>query len=180
MLHRDSYDIAANFNKFLESENLIHQKEIVDKFLYDNKNKPGSLIPVLQHVQTTLKYLPPVAQDYIASGLNIPSSDVYGVVSFYSFFTMTPRGENIIRVCLGTACYVKGAPQIVENLERELQVKVEEGGTTEDRRFTLEVVRCLGACGLAPVVVINEDTYGMVSPSNVKELLKPYENSNSS
>jgi len=169
-----SYNVLNSFNRFLEEENLIDKKEAVDQIIYDYRSKAGALIPVLQHVQTTLKYLPPVVQDYIALGLNIPSSDVFGVVSFYSFFTMTPRGKNIIRVCLGTACYVKGAGQIVENLERGLDVKAHGGGTTKDRKFTLEVVRCLGACGLAPVVVINEDTHGMVDPAKAMDLLKPY------
>ncbi|MDY6933881.1 MAG: NAD(P)H-dependent oxidoreductase subunit E [Spirochaetota bacterium] len=174
MTIKSAYEITSNFNNFLEVEELAKNKETVDNILSMYKNRPGALIPVLQQVQQTLKYLPPVVQDYIAHGLNIPSSDVFGVVSFYSFFSMTPRGENIIRVCLGTACYVKGAGQIVENLERGLNVKVEEGGTTEDRKFTLEVVRCIGACGLAPVVVVNEDTYGMVDPAKSMDILKSY------
>ena len=174
MLGKRVYEVTNNFNLFLKEEDLLNEKETVDKILYDHREKPGALIPVLQHVQETLKYLPPVVQDYIAVGLNIPASDVFGVVSFYSFFTMTPRGQNIIRVCLGTACYVKGAGQIVENLERGLKVKVHEGGTTEDKKFTLEVVRCLGACGLAPVVVVNDETHGMVDPAKAMDILKPY------
>ncbi|MDY6969402.1 MAG: NAD(P)H-dependent oxidoreductase subunit E [Spirochaetota bacterium] len=175
MANRNLYNISYNFDKFLNDEGLTSQKERIDEIILTHSDKQGSLIPVLQEVQSSIKYLPPVVQDYIAMGLKIPSSDVFGVVSFYSFFSMIPRGENIIRVCLGTACYVKGAGKIVEVMERGLGVKVEEGGTTEDRKFTLDVVRCLGACGLAPVVIINnEDTYGMLEPGKSMDILKKY------
>ncbi len=136
------------------------------------KNKPGSLIPVLQEAQELVGYLPPVVLRHISKGLNIPVSIVHGVVSFYSFFTMKPKGKHNIRVCLGTACYVKGAEEIVKKLSEGL--KVEVGGITADKKFSLETVRCLGACGLAPVVVIDKDTHGSVNPVKTMELLNEY------
>lgn len=141
---------------------------IINKYRY----KPGSLIPVLQEAQELVGYLPPVVQRHIAKGLNIPVSLVHGVVSFYSFFTMKPKGKHNIRVCLGTACYVKGAEEIVKKFSDGLKVDV--GGITADKKFSLETVRCLGACGLAPVVVIDKDTHGSVNPVKTLELLNEY------
>jgi NADH:ubiquinone oxidoreductase subunit E len=112
-------------------------------------------------------------QHKLARGLNISTSHVYGVVSFYSFFTMVPRGRHTIRLCLGTACYVRGAPEIQAKIEQELGIGV--GETTPDRRFTLEAVRCLGACGLAPVMMVNEDTHGALEPGTVLQILEQYE-----
>jgi NADH-quinone oxidoreductase subunit E/NADP-reducing hydrogenase subunit HndA len=137
------------------------------------KNKPGSLIPVLQEAQELVGYLPPVVQRHIAKGLKIPVSEVHGVVSFYSFFTMKPKGKHNIRVCLGTACYVKGAEEIVKKFKDGLGVEV--GGITGDRKYSMETVRCLGACGLAPVVVVDKETHGAVNPVRVLDLLKEYE-----
>ena len=137
------------------------------------RNKPGSLIPVLQEAQELIGYLPPVVQKHIARGLRVPVSEVHGVVSFYSFFTMKPKGKHNVKVCLGTACYVKGAEEIANKMKEGLGVEV--GGITDDRRFSLESVRCLGACGLAPVVVVDKDTHGSVNPVKAMELLKQYE-----
>lgn len=145
----------------------------LDAIIRRYKNKPGSLIPVLQEAQEVVGYLPPVVQRHIAKGLRIPVSEVHGVVSFYSFFTMKPKGKHNIRVCLGTACYVKGAEEIVKKLSDGLKINV--GGITSDRKFSLETVRCLGACGLAPVVVIDKDTHGAVNPVKALDLLKEYE-----
>jgi NADH-quinone oxidoreductase subunit E/NADP-reducing hydrogenase subunit HndA len=145
----------------------------LDDIISQYKNRPGSLIPVLQEAQELVGYLPPVVQRHIAKGLKIPVSEVHGVVSFYSFFTMKPKGKHNIRVCLGTACYVKGAEEIVKKLSDGLSVDV--GSITTDKKFSLETVRCLGACGLAPVVVINKDAHGSVNPIKVMELLKEYE-----
>jgi NADH-quinone oxidoreductase subunit E/NADP-reducing hydrogenase subunit HndA len=108
----------------------------------------------------------------IAKGLNLPLSRVYGVVTFYSFFTMTPRGKHTMRVCLGTACYVRGGKNIYDNVKKEL--KVEEGETTEDRLFTLETVRCVGACGLGPVIFVGENVHGRLKPAKVKEVISQY------
>jgi NADH:ubiquinone oxidoreductase subunit E len=142
--------------------------QVIDKF----KNRQGILIPVLKEVQDICGYLPKKVQHRIAQGLQLPASQVYGVVSFYAFFTTIPRGKHVIRVCLGTACYVRGSKQILDNLQRELHVEV--GGITQDRKFSLEAVRCLGACGLAPVIVVGNDTYGMITPGKAIEIVSSY------
>ncbi len=137
-----------------------------------HKGKAGGLIPVLEEAQVSLEYLPLSVQKKIATGLNLPLSRVYGVVTFYSFFTMTPRGKHTVRVCLGTACYVRGGKALSETLEKQFGIK--EGETTADRMFTLESVRCLGACGLGPVIVVDEDVHGRVKPGKVKDILSQY------
>ncbi len=144
----------------------------LDDIILKYKNKPGSLIPVLQNAQELIGYLPPVVQRHVARGLKVPVSEVHGVVSFYSFFTMKPKGKHNIRVCLGTACYVKGAEEIVKKMSEGLKIAV--GGITTDKKFSLETVRCLGACGLAPVVVVDKDTFGSVNPVKVLDLLKDF------
>ena len=157
-------DLLKDFSK----EQVKKLNSIIEKF----KGKPGGLIPVLEEAQVVLEYLPISVQKKIATGLNLPLSRVYGVVTFYSFFTMTPRGKHTVRVCLGTACYVRGGKAIYEKLEKEFGIT--EGETTPDRMFTLETVRCLGACGLGPVVVVDEDVHGRVKPGKVKEILSQY------
>jgi NADH:ubiquinone oxidoreductase subunit E len=144
----------------------------LNKIIEKHKGKPGGLIPVLEEAQVALEYLPVSVQKKIARELNLPLSRVYGVVTFYSFFTMTPRGKHTVRVCLGTACYVRGGKAIAESLRKEFGI--DEGETTPDRMFTFESVRCLGACGLGPVVVVDEDVHGRVKPSKVKEILNQY------
>ena len=145
----------------------------VDEIVQKNREKPGALIPVLEDVQSALGYLPVAIQVKVAQGLNIPIADVYGVVSFYSFFTMEPKGRHSIRVCVGTACYVKGAQRLFEKLSSKLNV--EKGGCTEDRRFSLETVRCLGVCGIAPVIVIDEEAHGLLEAKTVEKILDQYE-----
>jgi NADH:ubiquinone oxidoreductase subunit E len=145
----------------------------LDELIVNYKGKPGGLIPVLEQAQETLDYLPIPVQKRIADGLNIPLSQVYGVVTFYSFFTMTPRGKHVVRVCLGTACYVRGGKTIHENIMKTFGIK--EGETTPDRLFTYETVRCLGACGLGPVVVIDDEVHGRIKPNQVKDLLAQYD-----
>ncbi|MBN1635618.1 MAG: NADH-quinone oxidoreductase subunit NuoE [Deltaproteobacteria bacterium] len=144
----------------------------IDKIIESYKGKPGALIPVLEQVQDVCGYLPMAVQMRVAKGLNLPVANVYGVVTFYSFFTMVPKGKNVIRVCLGTACYVRGGKRILERCTEILGI--EPGECTEDRLFSLETVRCLGACGLAPVVVINDDTHGQVKPAKLEELIAQY------
>lgn len=144
----------------------------LDDIIEGYRGKPGSLIPVLQEAQGVVGYLPPVVQRHIARGLNISVSEVHGVVSFYSFFTMKPRGKHNIRICLGTACYVKRAEEIVEKLKEELKIDI--GEVTPDKEFSLESVRCLGACGLAPVVVVGENTHGSIDPVKTGELVDQY------
>jgi len=156
-------------NPDLTGEVMSQVDEIMDRY----RGKPGCLIPVLEECQGVVGYLPVELQEYIGKGLNIPGSTIYGVVTFYSFFSMVPKGRNVIKVCLGTACYVRGTKNIVTKLGEEFGLVI--GQTTEDRRFSVEAVRCLGACGLAPVMVINEDTHGGVRPDRVKDILDRYE-----
>ena len=145
----------------------------VDDIVRKYKEKRGALIPVLEECQNVCGYLPVEVQERIAEDLNIPGSTVYGVVTFYSFFTMVPEGRHTIRVCLGTACYVRGGKSNLDYLQDELGVEV--GGTTGDLRFSLNSVRCLGACGMAPAMVVDDDTYAQVSRKNIMEILDRYE-----
>jgi NADH:ubiquinone oxidoreductase subunit E len=145
----------------------------VDAIIKTNQKKKGALIPVLAACQEVVGYLPVELQEYIGHSLNIPGSDIYGVVTFYSFFSMFPKGRHTIKACLGTACYVRGAKQILEKISWVFKIGI--GETTEDRRFSLEAVRCLGACGLAPVVMVDDDTHGGVTPSGILEILNRYE-----
>jgi len=146
--------------------------EKIDQAIGKYKGRHGALIPVLKEVQDICGYLPKKVQHRIAQGLHLSSSQIYGVVSFYAFFTTIPRGRNIIRVCLGTACYVKRSKLILDRLQRELDVEV--GGITRDRKYSLEAVRCLGACGLAPVMVVGQDTYGMIDPGKAIQIVRSY------
>lgn len=157
---------------FVEEDYTEEVASKLDGIISRHKDKPGSLIPVLQEAQGLVGYLPPVVQRHIAKGLNMSVSEVHGVVSFYSFFTMKPRGKHNIRVCLGTACYVKRAEEIVQKLKEQLGIDL--GEVTPDRSFSLESVRCLGACGLAPVVVVDEDTHGSVNPVKTGEIIDQY------
>ena len=145
----------------------------IDAVIEKNRTISGAVITVLRECQDIAGYLPVELLDYISQGLNLPSSTVYGVASFYSLFSMVPKGRHTIKMCLGTACYVKGIKEAMSRIESQYQV--EEGGTTDDRRFSLEAVRCLGACGLAPVMVVGQDTYGDVSSDKVIDLLEKYE-----
>ena len=136
-------------------------------------NQPGELINILHKAQGLIGYLPREVQEVIARQLNIPVSKVYGVVTFYSFFTMTPKGEHPISVCMGTACYVRGAEKVLDEFKRILKINV--GETTPDGKFSLTSLRCVGACGLAPVVLIGEKVYGRVTPGKVEKILKEFE-----
>lgn len=149
------------------------QYKKIDIIIEKYKDKPGSLIPVLQQAQDVCGYLPHVVQRYVARGLKMSPSVVFGVATFYSFFTLVPRGKHVIRVCLGTACYVKRSEEILEKIKDELDLEV--GEITRDKKYSLEAVRCLGACGLAPVVVIGQDTYGDVAATKVMEIIRKYE-----
>ena len=138
----------------------------------ERNNDPGELINILHAAQELLGYLPQVVQQVIAADLHIPVSRVYGVVTFYSFFTMEPKGKHPISVCLGTACYVRGAEKVLEEIQKELEIKV--GETTPDGLFSLDTLRCVGACGLAPVVTIGGKVYGRVTPEKVRDILQEY------
>jgi NADH-quinone oxidoreductase subunit E/NADP-reducing hydrogenase subunit HndA len=152
----------------ISESNFLKIKEICESF----DNNPGELINVLHKTQEHFGYLPEEVQQVVADCLGIPVGRVYGVVSFYSFFTMKPKGKYAISVCLGTAWYVKGAEKILDALKSEL--KISEGGVTDDGKFSLDVLRCVGACGLAPVMTINGKTYGRLVPEHVKEILAEY------
>jgi len=157
-----------------DSETITPEKyRKIDGIIARYKDKPGSLIPVLQQAQEVCGYLPHSVQRYIAKGMKMSPSVVFGVATFYSFFTLVPRGKHVIRVCLGTACYVKRSDEILDKLKDELDIEV--GEITRDKKYSLEAVRCLGACGLAPVVVIGQDTYGDVAATQVMDIVKKYE-----
>ncbi len=145
----------------------------IDQVIARYRGVPGSVIAALRECQSLVGYLPVELIDAISAGLNLPKSDVFGVASFYALFSFTPKGRHTIRICLGTACYVKGVKEVMARITNSYGL--EEGGTTEDRRFSLEGVRCLGACGLAPVMVVGEDTYGDISSDKIIDLLDPYE-----
>ena len=145
----------------------------IDEVIAENRGKPGSIITVLRESQEIAGYLPVELIDYISANMNLPVSEVFGVASFYSLFSMKPRGRHTVRMCLGTACYVKGIKESLARISNTFQVN--EGETSEDRRFSLEGVRCLGACGLAPVMVVGGDTYGAISADKVIDILDKYE-----
>jgi len=153
----------------------LNSEEIrkVDEIIKKNKGRKGMLIPVLQQIQKDVGFLPVAIQKKVAKELNIPDKDVYGVATFYSFFSMIPRGRNNIRVCLGTACFVKGGKKIAEKIEKELGIK--PGQTTADRKYSLQINRCLGACGLAPIVVINDKVYQKIKSEEVIDLIHSHE-----
>lgn len=138
---------------------------------YYNRS-PEALIQILHRAQELFGYLRPDVVDFVASTLKLPVSQVYGVISFYSFFSMVPRGKYTIMACMGTACYVRGAEQVVEAFERELGI--DRGQTSKDGLFTLKCVRCLGACGMAPVVMIGEDVHSKIKPNTVKKIIRQY------
>jgi NADH:ubiquinone oxidoreductase subunit E len=144
--------------------------KIIEKEFGLNKE---NLIMILQTIQRRYNYLPKPALTYLAAKINIPMSQIYGVATFYSTFSLEPRGRNIISICLGTACHVRGGARVHEKLEELL--KVGDGQTTEDKRFTLESVRCIGCCSLGPVVKINEDMHGRIGSDEVEKVLAQYE-----
>ncbi len=150
------------------------QEEQLKAVIREHHDQPGGLMPVLQGAQEIYGYLPYEVQSMIAEGLGISLSEVYGVATFYSQFSLTPKGENRISVCLGTACYVKGADKILEAIEQKLGIK--SGECTEDGMFSLDSTRCVGACGLAPVMMVNDEVYGRMTPEKVDEVLAKYMN----
>lgn len=144
----------------------------LDDLIGEYVEQPGGLIPALQMAQSCFGYLPESVLKSISRTFDKPYSEVAGVVSFYSFFSTVPRGKNMVRVCLGTACYVRGGKEVLSAMKKALGIDV--GQTTEDRLFSLDVGRCFGACGLAPVIMINDDVHQRVKPAKVGELLKAY------
>jgi NADH-quinone oxidoreductase subunit E/NADP-reducing hydrogenase subunit HndA len=165
--------ITENNKYSLKEEEYKKIEEIIDRY----RNKNGALIQVLNEIQKEIGFLPISAQKKVANGLDIPEKEVYGVTTFYSFFSLTPQGKTNIRACLGTACFVKGGKKIAERIEKELGIK--PGETTEDRKYSLNVNRCLGACGIAPVIMINDKIHQKVKPGKVLDIIKTYEDKNS-
>ena len=169
MVAREKSDAMVEAQEEFTAEQLA----AVDAIIEHHKAKPGALIPVLEEIQESIGYLPKAIQDRVARGLRIPSGEVYGVVTFYSFFTMVPRGKHNVRCCLGTACYVRGGKK---NLEKVVEaLKVQPGETTRDRMFSLETVRCLGACALAPAMTVDGETYQQVKPSQIPTILQNHD-----
>lgn len=154
----------------LSEKKLQELKEVCKSF----NNDKGELINVLHKAQSLFGYLPAELQEVIARDMNVSVAHVYGVVTFYSFFTMTPKGQFPISICLGTACYVRGAEKVLEEFKKELKIQV--GETSGDGKFSLSCLRCVGACGLAPVVMVGEKVFGRVSPEGVKDIIAEYSN----
>lgn len=148
------------------------QEDKLREVIAQHKGQPGCTMPVLQAAQEIFGYLPEDVQNYIAKGLDIPVSDVYGVATFYAQFKLQPVGKYNISVCMGTACYVKGSNLVLSKLEEVLQVPA--GNTTADGLFTLNATRCLGACGLAPVIMVNDDVYGRLTPDEIPAIIEKY------
>ncbi|MCX6301790.1 MAG: NADH-quinone oxidoreductase subunit NuoE [Bacteroidia bacterium] len=153
----------------LRQEDVNKIKEICTSF----NNDPQELINVLHKCQEHFGYLPAEVQEVISNELVVPVAKIYGVVTFYSFFTMTPKGKHPVSICMGTACYVRGAEKVLDEFKKELGLQV--GQTTNDGKFSLSSLRCVGACGLAPVVMVGDKTYGRVAPDDVRNILKEYE-----
>ncbi|WP_130807812.1 NADH-quinone oxidoreductase subunit NuoE [Senegalia massiliensis] len=156
------FDKDKNNDKIIKLENFIEK----------NKDKLGVLMPVMQEAQNIFGYLPKEILELISNKLNIPISEIYGVATFYSQFTFIPEGENKINVCIGTACYVKGAQEILDEIEEILQIKY--GETTKDMKFSIVAARCLGDCSKAPVITINDDVYPMVKKEEISSILDKY------
>ena len=153
----------------LSCEAVRQVEEVCEQF----HNDPGELISILHACQNKLGYLPEPVQRVIARKLGVPASKVYGVVTFYSFFSMTPKGKYPVSVCLGTACYVRGSDKVLEEFKRVLGIEV--GETTPDGKFSLDCLRCVGACGLAPVATIGSKVYGRLNPSDIKKIVAEFE-----
>ncbi len=156
----DPVDVQENFDKL---------QQVID----EHKGKSGAVIPIMQKAQDIFGYLPYKVQDYIAKELKVPLQNIYGIATFYGQFTLEPLGEHSIGLCMGTACYVRGAQQVLDEIQEELGIAM--GETTEDGKFTLVATRCLGCCGLAPVMMIDDDVYGRLKPDMIPKILKKYQ-----
>ena len=152
-----------------QNENKAKVKPILKKY----QNDKSALIDILHDTQAAIGYLPKDALEEISSGLDLPMSRVYCVVTFFKAFSLTPRGRNLINVCMGTACHVRGSDRVLEQVEKELGIK--SGENTPDLKFTLETVNCVGACALGPMVIIGEDYHGEMTPEKVSDVLKNYQ-----
>jgi len=164
--------MMSNISSNIQQEITTEMWKEVDAVIEKYRNKPGPLIPALEECQDICGFLPLEVQERISKGLNIPGSTIYGVITFYSFFTMVPKGRHSIKICLGTACYVKGGEANMNYIREKFGV--EPGGTSEDLKFSLDSVRCVGACGMAPAVIVDDDTYAQVNRKNVSKILDKY------
>ena len=162
----------ANTKTIVPYTGTKEQEDELRAFIAANRDTPGAAMPVLQKAQEIFGYLPEEVQIIIAEGLDIPLSEVYGIATFYSLFTLNPKGQHRISVCLGTACYVKNSQSVLDKLEELLECKA--GSLTPDGKFSLDATRCVGACGLAPVMMIDEDVYGRLTADMVEDILKKY------
>lgn len=164
--------MATTFGNYQENDPLKNpeQKQIIDQIIASNISRPGATMVVLNEIQSQIGYIAPSVQKYVAAELNVPVSVVHGVVTFYSFFTTTPRGRHTIKFCMGTACYVGGTPQIIEKAKQLLGI--DPGETTPDGMITLELCRCVGACSQAPVITVDEEIYGRMRPNKFPQLIK--------
>lgn len=158
------------------SSNALSQEKLDELkcFIVEHKDQPGALMPVMQKAQEIFGFLGEEIQCCISENLGVPMTEIYGVATFYSQFALTPKGKHIIGACMGTACYVRGAQAILDELKKVLGVEV--GKTTQDGQFTLEATRCLGCCGLAPVLMIGEDVYGRLTPKDIAGIVAKYRN----
>lgn len=146
--------------------------EKINDVIIEHRDIPGSVISVLRLSQDQVGYLPIEVIDHVAEGMNLPASEVFGVATFYSLFSLKPKGKHVIKACTGTACYVKGIKEVMSHITNKHGIK--EGETMEDRRFSMEGVRCLGACGLAPVLIVGEDIHGNLQSDEIIDILKDY------
>ncbi|MDI3310011.1 MAG: NAD(P)H-dependent oxidoreductase subunit E [Thermoanaerobacterium sp.] len=160
--------MQAIYEKFSE-ENINKLKKVIDQL----KNTDGSLIAVMNEAQEIFGYLPIEVQQFISEEMNVPLTEIFGIATFYSRFTLKPSGKYKIGVCLGTACYVKGSAMVLDKLKEKLGISV--GDVTGDGKFSLEATRCLGACGLAPVMMINGEVFGRLTPDDVDDILKKFD-----
>jgi NADH:ubiquinone oxidoreductase subunit E len=158
---------------FKDPVNIPEKRAVIDRIIAENKDKPGATMLVLNELQSEIGYITDAMQSYVAKELKVPVGAVHGVVTFYSFFSTEPKGEHTIKFCMGTACYVAGAPQLIEKAKQLLGVDL--GKTTADGKITLEACRCVGACSQAPVVVVDEDLHGRITPNKFPQLVRKYQ-----
>jgi len=163
----------ADAQQKLKTEHGGEVVEQIERLIEKNRGRTGALIRILEQVQVLVGYLPPEVMEFISHKLRVPLSEVYGIVSFYHFFTMVPRGKYTVQVCMGTACYVRGGKDVLDAMCEEFGI--EPGGTTSDRRFSLEIVRCLGCCGLSPVMTVGGNVHGKVKARKLIDILNLYE-----
>ena len=156
----------------LTQEQIAAKNAELEAYISENKDVEGVLIPVMQKAQELFGYLSLETMELISERLDVPVSEIYGVATFYALFSLTPKGEYVISVCTGTACYVKGAQLVLDEVKKQLGI--ESGEPTPDGKFSIQDTRCLGCCGLAPVMVINNDVYGRLEPADIKDILAKY------